>query len=96
MARQSTKKIVIELTIINKLGLHARAAALLRETAQKFKSGIFIIKNNTEVNAKSLLGLIAMGLSRGTVIKVSASGPDAEEAIEALKRLVENKFNEKE
>ena len=96
MARQNSKKIVIELTIINKLGLHARAAALLRETAQKFKSEIYIIKNNTEVNAKSLLGLIAMGLSRGTVIKISASGPDAEEAIETLKRLVENKFNEKE
>jgi len=96
MVRQNAKKIVIELTIINKLGLHARAAALLRETAQKFKSEIYIIKNNTEVNAKSLLGLIAMGLSRGTIIKISASGPDAEEAIEALKRLVENKFNEKE
>ena len=96
MTRQSAGKIVIELTIINKLGLHARAAALLRETAQKFKSEIFIIKDGTEVNAKSLLGLIALGVSRGTVIKISASGSDAEEAIETLKKLIENKFNEKE
>ena len=96
MARQGVKKVSVEVTIINKLGLHARAAALLRENAQRFKSDIFVKRNDIEINAKSLLGLIAMGASRGAVIRITATGPDADEAIETLKNLVENKFNEKE
>jgi len=96
MARQGVKKVSVEVTIINKLGLHARAAALLREYAQRFKSDIFVKRNDIEINAKSLLGLIAMGASRGAVIRITATGPDADEAIETLKNLVENKFNEKE
>jgi len=96
MTRQGLKKVSVEVTIINKLGLHARAAALLREYAQRFKSDIFVKKNDVEVNAKSLLGLIAMGASRGAVIRITATGPDADEAVETLKNLVENKFNEKE
>ena len=96
MVRQGIKKVSVEVKIVNKLGLHARAAALLREYAQRFKSDIFVKKDDVEVNAKSLLGLIAMGVSRGVTIKITATGPDADEAVETLKNLVENKFNEKE
>lgn len=86
----------IELEIANKLGLHARAAAVLRELAQGFESDIKVIKDHMEADAKSLLGLIALGASQGSVITIEATGSDAEKALEELKTLVENKFDEGE
>ncbi len=82
--------------ITNKLGLHARAAAVLREIAQGFESDIKVIKDHMEADAKSLLGLIALGASQGSVIVVEATGNDADKALEDLKTLVENKFDEGE
>jgi len=86
----------IELEITNKLGLHARAAAVLRELAQGFESDIKVIKDHMEADAKSLLGLIALGASRGSFVVIEAKGNDAEKALRELKTLIENKFDEKE
>jgi len=96
MTKKDKTKASIEVTIPNKLGLHARAAALLRECAQVYKSNIKVIKDHMEADAKSLLGLIALGAAQGCTIKITAVGVDAAKAIEALKKLVESGFNEKE
>ena len=96
MAKEDRTQASVEVKISNKLGLHARAAALLRECAQVFKSDIKVIKDHIEADAKSLLGLIALGAAQGCAIKITAAGVDAAKAIKALKKLVENGFNEKE
>ncbi len=96
MTKQNTKQFSVELVIPNKLGLHARAAAILRECAQKFKSDIKIVKDHMEANAKSLLGLIALGAAQGSTIKITTEGVDAKEAVKSLRELVENGFGEEE
>ncbi len=85
-----------ELTIANKLGLHARAAGHFRKTAAEFDSHIEVEKDNVTCDAKSLLGLMALEASKGTTITVHASGKDAHQAVEALENLVNNRFGEEE
>lgn len=81
-------------TIVNKTGLHARPASLFVQAAAKFKSDIFIIKNGSEINAKSIMGVMAGGLSKGTQIDIRAEGADEVEAVEALAKMVEDGFGE--
>lgn len=80
--------------IKNKLGLHARAAALLVKTANQFVSHVSIEKDGLEVNGKSIMGILMLAATKGTRITLKAEGKDALQAIEALGRLIENKFNE--
>lgn len=83
------------LTITNKVGLHARPAALFVQTAARFKdTKIEIIKNGTVRDAKSMLGVLTLGVSQGTTIMVRADGPQADEAIAALADLVDRDFGE--
>ena len=82
------------LEIKNRLGLHARAAAQLVQTAAQFDAEISIGKDNQVVNGKSIIGLMMLAAAQGSCIEVSASGPQAVEAMEAIERLVEAKFNE--
>lgn len=84
------------LTIKNKLGLHARAAALLVQTVNKFQSDIFIEKNGHRVNGKSIMGVMMLAAAKGSSIKVSASGNDALALLDSLERLVNDKFGEAE
>ena len=84
------------LEIINKKGLHARAAAKLIDLTQTFESTIFIAKGITEVNGKSILGLLMLAAHQGTVIKVRADGQDEQEAIQSISLLIESKFQENE
>lgn len=86
----------IELTIINKLGLHARASAKLTQTAGKFQSDIWIAKAGRKVNAKSIMGVMMLAAGKGSQVIIEAEGPDAEQAIGALKTLINNKFGEDE
>lgn len=72
----------------NQVGLHARPATFFIQKSSEFKSGIWVEKNNRRVNAKSLLGILSLGITKGTEITVIADGPDEEEAIEALALLV--------
>lgn len=81
--------------IINALGLHARASALLVQTAQKFKSEITIGKDNINVNGKSIMGLLMLAAAKGTNIMVRTEGDDSAEAMEAIGELVRNGFWEK-
>jgi phosphotransferase system HPr (HPr) family protein len=85
-----------KLTIVNKLGLHLRAAAELVKVANKFKSQVTIHHGVQNVNAKSLMGLMTLAAAKGTEMEFSVEGEDAKEALAALKQLVAQKFGEKE
>ncbi len=80
--------------IKNKLGLHARAAALLVKTANRFVSEISLEKDGLAVNGKSIMGILMLAASKGTRITLKAEGKDEGEAMEALGKLIENKFGE--
>lgn len=82
--------------IKNKLGLHARAANLVVQTACCFQSNITFIKDGIEANAKSIMGLLLLAAGRGAKILVRAEGKDAAEAIKKIGELIEGKFGEKE
>ncbi|HVP57347.1 MAG TPA: HPr family phosphocarrier protein [bacterium] len=83
-------------TIVNKLGLHLRAAAVLVQTASAFKSDIRIRNKNIEVDAKSIMGVLGLEAAMGTEITIKAKGPDEEAAVSAVVALIEAKFNEGE
>jgi len=83
-------------TIVNRLGLHLRAAALLVQTASAFKSDVRIRNKNIEVDAKSIMGVLGLEAAMGTEVTVKAKGPDQEEALAAVVGLIEAKFNEGE
>jgi len=83
-----------EIEIINKLGLHARAAAKLSHLANTFSSNIFLIYNNEKVNAKSLLGILTLAASIGNSITITAEGKDEEKAVHQIVKLFKNKFDE--
>ena len=76
------------------LGLHARPATYFIQKANEFKSGIWVEKDERRVNAKSLLGVLSLGIVKGTTITLIADGPDAKEAVEALAQLVDNQLGE--
>lgn len=80
--------------IINKLGLHARAAAKLSHLANMFNANIYLIYNEDKVNAKSLLGILTLAASVGNEIILQASGDDEQEAIIAISDLFNRKFDE--
>ena len=81
-------------TIRNKLGLHARAAALFVQTASKFPCEIFLAKDGNEVNGKSIMGVLTLAASKGTQVTLRATGDEAGPAVERLSELIENKFGE--
>jgi len=86
--------IEIKTEIINKLGLHARAAAKLSHLANSFNSEIEIVYNNTRVNAKSLLGILTLAASVGNSITIIADGSDEDLAVEKIKELIDRRFDE--
>jgi len=83
-----------KLEIINRLGLHARAAAKLVHTAGGFDSEVIIAKDGEEVNAKSILGILQLGAAVGMEIMVRCEGSDEEEALQAVKKLFVDRFGE--
>ena len=83
-----------EVTINNEVGLHARPATFFIQKANEFKSGIWVEKDERRVNAKSLLGVLSLGIVGGTTIKIIADGADELEAVDALVKLVETGFAE--
>ena len=85
-----------QITIINKLGLHARAAAKLVQLASKFESEINITVNNKTVNGKSIMGIMMLAASKGTAIEISCSGADDSEAMEEVVTLINDRFGENE
>ena len=85
-----------ELEIINKLGLHARAAAKLVQTASRFDCAIELARNDRTVNAKSIMGVMMLAAAKGTTVTLRAKGPDATAAADAICELVANRFGEPE
>ena len=85
---------VKDVTVQNQVGLHARPATFFIQKANEFKSSIWIEKEERRVNAKSLLGVLSLGIVGGTSIKVIADGADEQQAIESLVNLVNTGFSE--
>ena len=82
--------------IVNRLGLHARAAAKLTHVASGFKSEIWLSRSGRRVNAKSIMGVMMLAAGQGTSVLIEAKGDDAEQAIAAITRLIAEKFGEGE
>ena len=89
-------KVVRKLEIKNKLWLHARAAALLVQTGNKFSAHITLSKDGQTTDARSIMGLLTLAAARGSKVQLEATGDDAERAVKAIERLIENRFNEGE
>ena len=83
-----------EVEIINKLGLHARAAAKLTQLAARFQSDVDVLRNGRKVNAKSIMGVMMLAAGKGSKITLEVAGPDEEQAIEALCALINDRFGE--
>jgi phosphocarrier protein HPr len=85
-----------EVLIRNKLGLHARAAVKFVNLANRYRAVVKIVKGNTEIDGKSILGILTLAATRGSSVMLRISGRDEEEAMTALTSLIKNKFGEKE
>ncbi len=83
-----------DVTVENQVGLHARPATFFIQKANEFKSSIWVEKEERRVNAKSLLGVLSLGIVGGTTIRIIADGQDEEDAVEALVRLVNSGFSD--
>jgi phosphocarrier protein HPr len=83
-----------ELQVSNKLGIHARPAAMFVKVASRFKTNIFVEKDGETVNGKSIMGLMMLAAGPGAKLKVHADGTDAADALKELEELLEKKFNE--
>jgi phosphocarrier protein HPr len=86
----------VEASIVNKLGLHARAAAKLTHLASTFQSEIWISRSGRRVNAKSIMGVMMLAAGQGSTVKLEAEGSDAERALAALTQLIADRFGEGE
>lgn len=83
-----------EVEIINRLGLHARASAKLTEVAGRFKSSVWVSRNGRRVNAKSIMGVMMLAAAKGSTLVVETEGPDEQEALAAVTRLIASRFEE--
>ena len=83
-----------ELTVVNKLGIHARPAAMFVKTANRFACDIFVEKDGEKVNGKSIMGLMMLAAGPGSKLKIHAQGHDASAALAELEALIKRKFDE--
>jgi phosphocarrier protein len=89
-------KIVKKLEIKNKLGLHARAAALLVQTVNKFSAQVNVSKDGQTADGRSIMGVLTLAATQGSKIQIEANGEDADKVVKALEKLLDNRFNENE
>lgn len=85
-----------DIEVTNKLGLHARASAKLTQLASSFLSEVFISRNGRRVNAKSIMGVMMLAAAKGTSVTLETSGPDEDQALQAISALFADKFGEGE
>jgi len=83
-----------ELLVQNKMGIHARPAAMIVRVTNKFKSDVFVEKDEEQVNGKSIMGLMMLAAAKGSTVKFVATGPDAEQMLVELEALFAKKFDE--
>jgi phosphocarrier protein HPr len=88
------QKIEKELTIVNRLGLHARPAAMFVRIASRHRAEIWVWKEGEEVNGKSIMGLMMLAAGQGSKLRIRCDGPDADKAMEELEELIKAGFNE--
>lgn len=86
--------IIKSFEIRNKLGLHARAAAKIVNVSNAYKASIFFERDGVEVNGKSLLSILNLACPKGSILSIKAEGPDADLAMDELRKLIEDKFGE--
>ena len=90
----AVEKIEKEIPIVNRLGLHARPAAMFVRIASRYRSEIWVSKEGEEVNGKSIMGLMMLAAGQGSKLRIRCDGPDAEKAMEDLEGLINARFNE--
>ena len=88
------QKLEKELTIVNRLGLHARPAAMFVRIASRHRAEIWVSKEEEEINGKSIMGLIMLAAGQGSKLRIRCEGPDADKAMEELEELIKSGFNE--
>jgi phosphocarrier protein len=89
-------KVVRKLEIKNKLGVHARAAALLVQMVNRFSAQVTFSKDGQTTDGRSIMGVLTLAATQGSKIQVDATGEDAERAVRAIERLIDSRFNEDE
>jgi phosphocarrier protein HPr len=93
-AGASAQKAEKEITVVNRLGLHARPAALFVKVASRFRAEVWVKKESEEVNGKSIMGLMMLAAGQGSKLQVRCEGPDAARALEEIEVLINGRFNE--
>jgi phosphocarrier protein HPr len=88
------QKVEKEITIVNRLGLHARPAAMFVRIASRFRCEIWVEKEGEQINGKSIMGLMMLAAGQGSKLQIRCEGPDADKAMEELEELINQKFNE--
>lgn len=87
-------KIEKEISIVNRLGMHARPAAMFVRIASRYRSEVWVEKEGEQINGKSIMGLMMLAAGQGSKLLIRCEGPDADKAMEELEQLIANKFNE--
>jgi len=87
-------KIEKDITVVNRLGLHARPAAMFVRISSRFRAEIWVSKEGEEVNGKSIMGLMMLAAGQGSKLHIRAEGADADKAVEELETLINSRFNE--
>lgn len=90
----TTKRVFKELTVLNRLGLHARPAALFVKVCNKHKSEIWVERDGEQVNGKSIMGLMMLAAGQGSKLRVTCEGQDAEKALSEIEDLIQRRFDE--
>src|SRR5947209_20446935 len=93
-AGASVHKAEKEIAIVNRLGLHARPAALFVKIASRFRADVWVKKENEEVNGKSIMGVMMLAAGQGSKLRVRFDGPDAARALDEIEQLINARFNE--
>jgi phosphocarrier protein HPr len=88
------QKIEKEITIINRLGLHARPAAMFVRIASRYRSEVWVEKEGEQINGKSIMGLMMLAAGQGSRLTIRCEGQDADKVMEELEELIQQKFNE--
>ena len=93
-AAENDNKIEKQLTIVNRLGLHARPSAMFVKVCSRYKADIWVEKDGEQVNGKSIMGLMMLAAGQGSKLRVTCEGSDAEKALEEIEGLIQRKFDE--
>ncbi len=91
---ESTQKVEKEIAIVNRLGLHARPAAMFVRIASRYRADVWVAKEGEEVNGKSIMGLMMLAAGQGSKLRVRCEGADAEQLLQEIEDLIKARFNE--